>query len=355
MDFHTLARLKKTYGNAIVAFCEAKGGEFSSVYHEMFLDSYLSTHSLAIEYIETVAAELGIELTERVHNQVDLDNLAFNLMRVNVLQIIRKARPNPAENEYYFFKGSEYSVEAIKNAILEAIADVYPAEEMKTATAPETETTTAPAKVERVRVKLYFDSNNICLGGCCDDSWLPLYTGEEYVASEFFKLTPGFNPVGKSVKELQQIERDSNPYKIAATATAVALEAKLTAEKTARSVAAIEAMGLETQEANKLAETAKKYPELAKIKIDYPSLDISELEEAFNNNEILEIKQIQKGSVPIFLVLRVWGKNEWVTHHYNAANNGFSLGWYFKDLQKAQANYRKRKRGECSPLGPVTR
>jgi hypothetical protein len=258
--------------------------------------------------------------------------------------------------------------------------------EVKPTITPETETT-APAKVERVRVKLYFDINNICLGGCCDDCWLPLYTGEEYVASEFFKLTPGFNPVGKTVKELQQIEQDSNPYKIAATATAVALEAKLTAEKaayiaevesngleakaeatraaeivatakaqkTARSVAAIEAMGLDVQEANHLAEAAKKYPALAKIKIDYPNLDISELEAAFNNDEILEIKQIQKGAIPIFLVLRVWGKNEWVTHHYNAANNGFSLGWYFKDLQKAQDNYRKRKRGECSPLGPVTR
>lgn len=84
--------------------------------------------------------------------------------------------------------------------------------------------TTQAQAAERVQVKLYFDANNICLGGCCDDNWLPLYSGSEYVYSEFFKLVPGFNPVGKTMAELQEIQAATNPYAIKAAALAAAAE-----------------------------------------------------------------------------------------------------------------------------------
>lgn len=105
--------------------------------------------------------------------------------------------------------------------------------------------TPAATQTERVRVKLYFDLDNVCLGGCAEYWWLNDYSGD-YAASEFFKLTPGYNPIGQTVKQLQEVQAATNPYKIAATAAAAIRNAKLAKEKTTE-IAALEATGLESR------------------------------------------------------------------------------------------------------------
>lgn len=53
---------------------------------------------------------------------------------------------------------------------------------------------TAPASTKII--KLYFDANYVCLGGCADEWWMPNYSGEYYHTNSA-RLPYGSNPVGK--------------------------------------------------------------------------------------------------------------------------------------------------------------
>lgn len=62
------------------------------------------------------------------------------------------------------------------------------------------------------QIKLYFNTEKICLGGVANDWWMPNYDGD-YWASEYFCLPVGFDPVGKHADELMQYAQPQRPRK----------------------------------------------------------------------------------------------------------------------------------------------
>lgn len=228
--------------------------------------------------------------------------------------------------------GERWGLDGGRRVKLRDIFDIY--EDAIDIVENSAEEVSAPL-ADRVRVKLYFDANNICLGGCCDDNWLPLYSGSEYVYSEFFKLVPGFNPVGKTVKELQEIQREANPYKIAAVAAGAALTARLEAEK-ADEIAALEATGLE-------ARAAKVEKNTGSADIPYSANTYSRLTEAYEDGKVLASERVNFSETnPGYIVLRRWGLNEWAIHYYNVQQDSFEFGHYFRDYPKARKAYTAR-------------
>lgn len=62
------------------------------------------------------------------------------------------------------------------------------------------------------QIKLYFDTDKICLGGVANDWWMPNYQGD-YWASEYFWLPVGLDPTGQHIDELMQYEQPKRPRK----------------------------------------------------------------------------------------------------------------------------------------------
>lgn len=125
---------------------------------------------------------------------------------------------------------SEAKAETLSSAYFKPaeVAEVAPVAEVKPA--------------EKLTIKLYFDTTDICLGGSADDWWLKDYSGD-YVYSEFLRLPVGFNPVGKTARELFSIPRYN----------AITVKAELAAQKLA-----------ETAAAEATARLAKLPPEVVK-------------------------------------------------------------------------------------------
>lgn len=59
------------------------------------------------------------------------------------------------------------------------------------------------------------------------------------------------------------------------------------------------------------------------------------------------------GQAPGRITLREWGKEEWVTHFYNAQDGGFYYGRYFTDLTEAEANFELRVKEYLGLLGKL--
>jgi hypothetical protein len=55
------------------------------------------------------------------------------------------------------------------------------------------------------KIRLYFDSDRVCLGGVCNHWWQKDFCGD-YWASDYFWLPYGYNPTGKHLSELQQYQ-----------------------------------------------------------------------------------------------------------------------------------------------------
>lgn len=63
---------------------------------------------------------------------------------------------------------------------------------------------------ETRKIKLYFDADLLCLGGVANHWWQRDYQGD-YWASEYHWLPVGFDPVGKTAKELAEYRWQSMP------------------------------------------------------------------------------------------------------------------------------------------------
>lgn len=61
------------------------------------------------------------------------------------------------------------------------------------------------------QIKLYFDANQVCLGGVANDWWQRDYNGD-YWASEYFWLPVGYDPIGKSVTELLAFQHQPSNF-----------------------------------------------------------------------------------------------------------------------------------------------
>lgn len=238
--------------------------------------------------------------------------------------------------------GDQWGLEPGRLVRVRDIFDIYDDEKIG-----EVERVTAPV-IERVQVKLYFDANNVCLGGCCDDNWLPLYRGEEYVASEFFKLVRGFDPVGKTVKELQEIERKTNPYAIKAAAMAAMAEKKRQAEaeetlaalKNERAALIAERIALDAKKAALEAETLAN---TGSPRVPYSTGTYSQLAEAYQDGKVLASERVNFSDTnPGYIVLRRWGLDQWAIHYYSVVSDCFEFGQYLKDYPKARKAYKTR-------------
>ncbi|MDL5055395.1 hypothetical protein QQ056_17840 [Oscillatoria laete-virens NRMC-F 0139] len=61
------------------------------------------------------------------------------------------------------------------------------------------------------QIKLYFDANQVCLGGVANDWWQQDYNGD-YWASDYFWLPIRYNPVGKSATELLPLQQPPRTF-----------------------------------------------------------------------------------------------------------------------------------------------
>lgn len=57
------------------------------------------------------------------------------------------------------------------------------------------------------KIRLYFTWENICIGSYDEVAKYEQETKQSYWASEFFQIPEDYNPIGKSVLEIQAIDR----------------------------------------------------------------------------------------------------------------------------------------------------
>ncbi|BDA71812.1 hypothetical protein CAL7716_059780 [Calothrix sp. PCC 7716] len=57
------------------------------------------------------------------------------------------------------------------------------------------------------KTRLYFTWENICIGSYNDVVKYEQETKQSYWASEFFRIPEDYNPIGKSVLEIQAVDR----------------------------------------------------------------------------------------------------------------------------------------------------
>lgn len=57
------------------------------------------------------------------------------------------------------------------------------------------------------KTRLYFTWENICIGSYDEVARYEQETKQSYWASEFFQIPDDYNPIGKSVLEIQAIDR----------------------------------------------------------------------------------------------------------------------------------------------------
>lgn len=75
---------------------------------------------------------------------------------------------------------------------------------------------------------------------------------------------------------------------------------------------------------------------------------MTEIEKGLKDGTLLKFEKVRgfltdaRYTSPGYIALRTWGTDEWVTHYYNASQDAFEFGHYFKDYNKALEDYNAR-------------
>lgn len=61
-----------------------------------------------------------------------------------------------------------------------------------------------------MKKRLYFTKEKVCIGSYDEVAKYEQETGQSYWASDFFSLPSDYNPIGKALQEIEQVQSSLN-------------------------------------------------------------------------------------------------------------------------------------------------